>query len=342
MFGGSKSIVGLDIGSHSIKAVEVSRDGGGLDLTGVSQVRVNSPDRVVEAIQEAFAAGGFKTKRVITAVSGRAVIVRYVPIANMPDEELRRAVSYEAEKYLPFDVDEVILDCQRVEDGTPADAAGGQIKVLLVAVKRSVVDEHLAVVQQAGLTPVVIDCDYFALGNAWEARVNRMSQDDEVVRALIDIGAAKTSINIIKGRTSHFTRDFYVAGNDLTEMIAKRFGEAPEDVERMKEDPGEAQESMQEAFAGVLEDIGSEVRLSFDYYENQFDQQVEEVMLSGGSVIFPECDRMLSEVLGLEARVWDPFEALDTSTLGPQVSQLGNTTAGLAVAVGLGSRLANM
>ncbi|MHC4915511.1 MAG: type IV pilus biogenesis protein PilM, partial [Planctomycetota bacterium] len=208
MFGGSKSIVGLDIGSHSIKALEVSRSGGGLALTGLSQVRVNSPDRVVEAIQESFAAGGFKTKRVVTAVSGRAVIVRYVPIANMPDEELRRAVAYEAEKYLPFDVDEVILDCQRVEDSTAPAAPGGQIKVLLVAVKRSVVDEHVAMVQQAGLTPVIIDCDYFALGNAWEARCQRLGEQDDVVRALIDIGAAKTSLNIVKGKTSHFTRDF--------------------------------------------------------------------------------------------------------------------------------------
>jgi type IV pilus assembly protein PilM len=342
MLGGAKSIVGLDIGSHSVKAVEVSRSGTGLTLTGVSQVRVNSPDHVVQAIQEAFAAGGFKTKRVVTAVSGRAVIVRYVPIANMPDEELRRAVAYEAEKYLPFDVDEVILDCQRVDDSTTPAAPGGQIKVLLVAVKRSVVDEHVAMIQQAGLTPVVIDCDYFALGNAWETRSMRLGQQDDVVRALIDIGAAKTSINIVRGYTSHFTRDFYVAGNDLTDMIAKRFGEDPEDVERMKEDPGEALESMQEALGGVLEDIGSEVRLSFDYYENQFDQQVQEVFLSGGSVLFPECDRLLGEVLGLEAKIWDPLEALDTGSLGPQVGQLGKTTAGLAVAVGLGSRLAGM
>jgi len=342
MFGSSKSIVGLDIGSHSVKAVEVSRTGTSLSLTGVAQVRVNGPDKVVEAVQETFAAGGFKTKRVITAVSGRAVIVRYIPMSNMPDQDLRRAVAYEAEKYLPFDVDDVILDCQRVEDNTAPAAPGGQIKVLLVAVKRSVVEEHIALVQRAGLTPVVIDCDYFALGNAWEARSTRQSQQDDTVRALIDIGAAKTSINIVKGHTSQFTRDFYVAGNDLTEMIAKRFGESPEDVERMKEDPGEALESMQEAFGGVLEDIGSEVRLSFDYYENQFDQQVQEVLLSGGSVIFPDCDKKLGEILGLEAKLWDPLEALDASSLGPQVAQLGKTTAGLAVAVGLGSRLGNM
>ncbi len=342
MFGSGKSIVGLDIGSHSIKAVEVSRAGTGLALTGVAQVRVNSPEKTVEAIQETFAAGGFKTKRVITGVSGRAVIVRYIPMSNMPDQDLRRAVAYEAEKYLPFDVDEVILDCQRVEDNAATAEPGKQIKVLLVAVKRSVVDEHIALISQAGLTPVIIDCDYFALGNAWETRVTRLGQHDDVVRALIDIGAAKTSINIVKGHTSQFTRDFYVAGNDVTEMIAKRFGESAEDVERMKEDPGEALESMQEAFAGVLEDIGSEVRLSFDYYENQFDQQVQEVLLSGGSSIFPSCDKKLGEILGLETKIWDPLEALDTSSLGTQVAQLGRTTAALAVAAGLGSRLANM
>jgi type IV pilus assembly protein PilM len=189
---------------------------------------------------------------------------------------------------------------------------------------------------------VVVDCDYFALGNAFEARALRLGQEDGTVRALLDIGAAKTSINILKGQTSHFTRDFYVAGNDVTETLAKRFGEAREDVERMKEDPGQALESMKEAFSSVLEDIGSEVRLSFDFYENQFDQQVQEVHLSGGSVLFPEADKMLSEILGLSAKLWDPLEALDTSDLSEQVAQLGKTSAKLAVAVGLASRLAKM
>lgn len=341
MFGGSKSIVGLDIGSHCVKAVEVSRSGSTLALTGLGQARVTSPERLGEAIDEVFSAGGFKTRRVVTAVSGRSVIVRYVPMMNVPDDELRRAVAYEADKYIPFDVDDVVLDCQKVDDGSGA-APGGQIKVLLVAVKRSVIDEHVSMVQKAGLTPVGVDCDYFALGNAFEARALRAGQEDTAVRALLDVGAAKTSINILKGHTSHFTRDFYVAGNDVTETLAKRFGESPEDVERMKEDPGQAVESMKEAFSSVLEDIGSEVRLSFDYYENQFDQQVQEVYLSGGSVLFPDADKMLSEILGLEAKLWDPLEALDTSELGDQVSQLGGNSARLAVAVGLASRMAKM
>jgi type IV pilus assembly protein PilM len=341
MFGGGKSIVGLDIGSHSVKAVEVSRSGSTLALTGLGQARITAPERVVEAIQEAFAAGGFKTRRVVTAVSGRSVIVRYVPMMNVADADLRKAVTYEADKYIPFDVEEVVLDCQKVDEGG-ATAQPGQVKVLLVAVKRSVIDEHVAVARKAGLSPIVVDCDYFAIGNAFEARAHRMGQSDTTVRALLDVGASKTSINILKGATSHFTRDFYIAGNDVTEMLAKRFSEPPEDVERMKEDPGDALESMKESFAGVLEDIGSEVRLSFDYYENQFDQQVQEVYLSGGSMLFPGVDKVLSEVLGLEAKLWNPLEALDTTALESQVAQLGKTTAKLAVAVGLASRLAGM
>jgi len=341
MFGSSKSIVGLDIGSHSIKAVEVSRSGNTLALTGAGQAKITAPDRIVEAIQEVFSAGGFKTRRVVTAVSGRSVIVRYVPMMNVPDEDLRRAVAYEADKYIPFDVDEVILDCQKVDEGAAA-SPGGQIKVLLVAVKRSVIDEHVAMVEKAGLTPVVVDCDYFAIGNAFEIRAGRLGHEDSSIRALLDIGASKTSINILKGATSHFTRDFYVAGNDVTETLAKRFGESPEDVERMKEDPGQALDSMKEVFAGVLEDIGSEVRLSFDYYENQFDQQVQEVCLSGGSVLFPDADKLLAETLGLQAKLWDPLEALDTSAVADQITQVGKSSAKLAVAVGLASRLLKM
>ena len=331
-------MVGLDIGSYGVRAVELRRSGDSLTLTGFGRARIESPEVLEDTILQVLAEAGIKTRRCVTAVTGRAVIVRQVPMMPLPDAELKQAIRYEADKYIPFEVDEVILDCQRIEEPMP----GEQMRVVLVAVKRTMIEEHVAMLDRLGLQPAVIDVDVFALGNAFEVRNARLGINDEEVRGLVDIGASKTNINIMRGSTCSFTREIYLAGNDLTEAVAKRFGEDPADVERMKEDPGGALETMQDAIVSVLEDIGSEIRLSFDYHENQFDQEVKEVYLSGGSVLFPGIDRMLSKVFSVETRLWDPVEALDITSPRFDASRLEGMNSDMAVAVGLATRLRSL
>ncbi|MBE7463493.1 MAG: type IV pilus assembly protein PilM [Planctomycetes bacterium] len=338
LFGRRKSLVGLDVGSSSVKAVELTRSGQSLTVTGVGSAALEAPEAAGDAIQEALREAGIRTRRCVSAVSGRSVIIRQVPMVSMPDSELRQAVEYEADKYIPFDVAEVQLDAQRLPNGAGAQAAGdGQMRVLLVAVKRAMVEEHVALLHSVGLSPLAIDVDVFALGNAFELRNLALGIDDQEVRTLVDIGASKTNINIMRGNTSFFQREIYVAGNDLTEAVAKRFGEDPRDVEKMKLDPGGALESMQDAMLPVLEDIGSEIRLSFDYYENQYEQQVKEVFISGGAVYFPGVDTMLTQVFGMPTRLWDPTEGLQIA--GGETLELGGSHSNLAVAMGLASRL---
>ena len=338
MFGRSKTIVGLDIGSYGVRAAEISRSGDSLALTGFGRAKIESPDAMEDTILQVLDGAGIRTRRCVTAVSGRSVIVRYVPMMPLPEAELKQAIRYEADKYIPFEVDEVILDCQKIEDAMP----GEQMRVVLVAVKRTVIEEHVAMLDRLGLVPGIVDVDVFALGNAFEVRNRRMGVTDEEIRGLVDIGASKTNINIMRGNTSYFTREIYIAGNDLTEAVAKRFGEDPADVERMKEDPGGALETMQDAIISVLEDIGSEIRLSFDYYENQFDQEVKEVYLSGGSVLFPGMDRMLSNIFNLETRLWDPMEAVDVTSPKFDASRLEGMNSDMAMAVGLAMRIRSL
>ncbi|MCZ7647088.1 MAG: type IV pilus assembly protein PilM [Planctomycetota bacterium] len=333
LLGRQRSIVGLDIGSSSVKAIELTRSGQRLVVTGMGSTTIESPEEVADAVQQLLRETGIKSKRCVTAVSGRSVIIRQVPMVQVPDNELRQAVEYEADKYIPFDVNEVAIDAQRLEDG--ADAAG-QMKVLLVAVKKALIDEHIALLQSVGLAPVIIDVDCFALGNAFELRNLSLGIDDQEVRALVDIGASKTNINIMRGNMSFFQREIYVAGNDLTEAVAKRFGEDPRDVEKMKVDPGGALESMQDAMLPVLEDIGSEIRLSFDYFENQYDQPVKEVFLSGGSVLFPGMDTMLSQVFSLPTHLWDPLEGLEVANYSTTMS---SSNSEMTVSLGLAARI---
>lgn len=335
-----KSLLGLDIGTASVKVVEMTRSGQNLVISGMGRAEIESPEGIGEAISKALRESGIKSKRVASAVSGRAVIQRQVPMMSIPDAELRQAMEYEADKYIPFDVSEVQLDAQRLQEGEGASTPAGQMKVLLVAAKKTLIEEHLNLLQSVGLTPAIIDVDFLALGNAFELRNASLGINDNEVRALVDIGASKTDINIMRGNISLFQREFFNAGNDLTEAVAKRFGEDPKDVEKMKKDPGGALESMQDAMLPVLEDIGSEIRLSFDYHENQHDQEVKEVYVSGGTVLFPGIDTMLSQIFNLPVKVWDPTEGLEIAGFNP--GEMAGANSDMAIAMGLSSRLRNL
>jgi type IV pilus assembly protein PilM len=342
LFGRKKSLLGLDVGSSSVKAVELTRVGQGVVITGMGKAEIEGPEAIGDAINKAIKEGGIKTKRVCSSVSGRSVIHRQVPMMAIPDAELKQAMEYEADKYIPFDVTEVQLDAQRLREGEgdQAGAPAGQMKVLLVAAKKSLIEEHIHLLQSVGLAPTIVDVDFLALGNAFELRNVMLGINDTEVRALVDIGASKTDINIMRGNASFFQREIFMAGNDLTEAVAKRFGEDPKDVEKMKKDPGGALESMQDAMLPVLEDIGSEIRLSFDYHENQYDQEVKEVYISGGSVLFPGIDTMLTQIFNLPIKVWDPTEGLEITSFNP--GGMGGANSDMAIALGLASRLRNM
>jgi type IV pilus assembly protein PilM len=342
MFGRKKSLLGLDVGSSSVKAVELTRQGQSLIITGMGKAEIESPEAIGDAITKALKEGGIKSKRVVSAVSGRSVIHRQVPMVTIPDSELKQAMEYEADKYIPFDVSEVQLDAQRLKEGGEGEAAApaGQMKVLLVAAKKTLIEEHIHLLQSVGLTPAIVDVDFLALGNAFELRNLSLGINDNEVRALVDIGAGKTDINIMRGNSSYFQREIFMAGNDLTEAVAKRFGEDPKDVEKMKKDPGGALESMQDAMLPVLEDIGSEIRLSFDYHENQHEQEVKEVYISGGTALFPGIDTMLTQIFNLPIKVWDPTEGLEITSFNP--GGMGGANSDMAIALGLASRLRNL
>jgi len=348
MFGRKKSLVGLDIGSHTIKAIEFTEARDSITLTAFGRAVIEperGEDAVAEAVKEALRDGGIKTKEVATAVCGRSVIVRYISMVPMSDEELRSALRFEADKYIPFDVDEVVLSCQRLEGEPESETADEgdekEMKVLLVAVKRGLIDDHVALLMKLGLLPRVIDVDSFAAGNAFELRTMyspRVEDDDRVV-GLIDIGASKTSINILRGTTSHFSREIYLAGNDFTEAVARRFGVETEEAEQIKIDPQDKAQEVEEAVLPVIDDLANEVHLSFDYYENQYDRQVEEIYLSGGGAALHGVDTILARIFNRPVSYWDPTDNLSVDQKRVDVQELKASAPQLAVAVGLASRI---
>ena len=216
----SKSIVGLDVGSSSVKAVELVNKGksGNFELThlGVAQVAPESivqgaflnSSAITDAIREAVENAKIKTKNVAVAVSGHSVIVKKVSLPSMTRDELEEQIRWEAEQYIPFDVNEVNLDFQILDSGV--GDGEGQMEVLLVAAKKDLIDDYVQVISEAGLVPVAIDVAAFAVENSFQANYE-VSPDDVI--ALVNIGAQVVNINIVANGVPSFTRDITTAGN---------------------------------------------------------------------------------------------------------------------------------
>ena len=337
MFKPSKSIVGLDIGSSAIKAVELSRVGKEVQVTGFGQIELASedPKDVVAAITELMREGGFRTKNVVTSVSGKMVIIRYLSMVPMSDEELRNAILFEAEKYIPFTLDECVLDCQRFDE----PEGGNSANVLLVAVKDAVLDHHLGLVQKAGLTPDIIDVDAFALSNAHSLLRSCNGQGpEEGVIAFVDVGATKTSLNIVRNGVSLFTREIYFGGKDLTQSIARRLAIDEQEAEFLKRSPGEEYESVKEAVFPTIDDLGNELQLSFDYFESQNGCGPERILLSGGASRFSFFRESFERIFEKPTGIFNPFEGLPVSEDIDQ-DLLASGGPQLVVAAGLASRI---
>ena len=336
-----KSLIGLDIGSRAIKAVELTREGHGFVMTGYGQTEVLSEEQRPDAILEVLRDNSFHTKRVVTSVYGKSVIVRYLSMTRMPEEDLRNAIRYEADKYIPFDVEDVVMDSQPLPDDQLVDASDNEMRVLLVAVKRALIDDHVSLLSGLGLQPTIIDVDSFAVGNAFElARGGAFYEEDaDRAIALLDIGANKTNINIFYGGTSYFTREIYLAGDDFTHAVAKRLGMDLDSAEARKRDPGEHPEEVMEAVMPSFDDLANEILLSFDYFENQFDREVEEVYLSGGGAQMVGIEEALERTLNRPTHRWDPTEGIDVHEGTVDFEQVRKDSGQLAVAVGLASRV---
>jgi type IV pilus assembly protein PilM len=308
---------------------------------------------MIEAIKRVFKESGIKAKKVVTSLSGDSVIIRYVKLPFMTAEELRGAIPKEAEQYIPLNIDQVILDFQIL--GETQEDGQRKLDVLLVAAKVDVVDQHLLLLKAAGLTPMVIDVDAFALQNSFE--LNRIESNDETV-ALINIGASLTSINILEGNNTRFTRDIPVAGNDFTKEIQKEFNLKFSEAEELKKSHGSISMEeddfslstvsqkddrvlrMSDVMTPVLNKLLGEIRRSFDYYETQARKKtVERVILLGGSARLKNVNRFLANKLGIPVEHFSTFRNVESpKTVDPE--QMAEKEFHMGVCLGLALRQA--
>lgn len=347
MFRRSKSIVGLDLGHQVVKAVEISLEGPEPVITGFARAEVPSGGDRAEAIGKVFQQGRFRSKNVVTSVSGQAVVVRYITMMQMNDAELRQAIRFESDKYLPFEADEVQIDCQRLKRKPHAAAEGAsaaqdQMSVVIAACKKSEVEERIKEITRHGLNPVAVDVDVFALANAWElCGLSEVAGEgaQERVLALVDVGAAVTSINVLCGGETCFSREIGIGGQDMTQSAARRLGVENTEAEAIKRDPQGREAEVSRAIAQVLEDMVSELSLSLDYVENREGLRVEEILLSGGGVLAPGTVSFIEQATGRTARTWNPLEGLRVAESRVNVQEMEACAPSLAVAIGLAARV---
>jgi type IV pilus assembly protein PilM len=343
LFGGTKTIVGLDIGSSCIKAVELKKSRGEIEVAHIgveplaSDIVVDSmivdSGSVSSAISKIFNENSIKSKAVATSVSGHSVIVKKITIPSMDDSDLAGSITSEAAQHIPFDIADVNVDYQILSD----DTSGPQMDVLLVAVKKDKILNYTNVLSLAGKSPAVVDIDAFALQNCYEYNYEPASTSTV---ALLNLGASVMNINIVKGTTPLFTRDVSVGGNQYTDSLQKELDLSFDDAERLKlgQKVGTVSEDAKmPILQQVTEIIVLEIQKTFDFFRaTAAGEHIERIYLAGGSSRVPGLMEALRQEFSLPVELLNPFQRIgSTNVASDLIDQNGGQ---LAVAVGLALR----
>ena len=348
IFGKTKSLVGLDIGSSAVKVVELRPSAKGYKVAAIGSEPV-PPDSIVDGaiidggvvadvIREVLDKSNIKTKEVVASLSGNAVIVKKIVLPLMNTEELAESIYWEAEQYIPFDIEDVNLDYQALEGG-PDDENRGTMSVLLVAAKKEKIADYTGVISQAGRVPVVVDVDAFALQNAYEVNYG---MDMARVVVLINAGASAININIVEGGQSLFTRDVSIGGNAYTEALQKELSLSLEDADLLKRGlpvEGASVEDADPIIRTVTENMLLEIEKAFDFFKaTSASDRVDELVVSGGAAGIDGFAAAFESRFDLPISVFDPFRQIEFDSKKFSEEQRQELVATTAVAVGLALR----
>jgi type IV pilus assembly protein PilM len=315
MFQSGKGIIGLDIGSSYAKIVQLKDIKGGYELE-LFDMQPLPPEiivdgsiidsfRLIDTLKELLRKARVKIKDTVIGIAGHSsVIIKRISLPEMSEEELSESIKFEAEQYVPFSIDDVNLDFQILG---PKEEAG-QMDVILVAVKKDTINEYVSVVKEAGLNPIIVDVNHFALENMYE--INYEIEPDKNL-AIVNVGASTINMNILKGGVSVFTRDSAVGSNLHTEALQREFNLTYENAEKLKKGDPIENVSSEDAFSIMelaSEEIIGDINRSFEFYRGtEVHEEINEVILSGGCSLIKDFPKLFSEKVGIETKVIEPF-----------------------------------
>jgi type IV pilus assembly protein PilM len=343
---GKKSLVGLDIGSSAVKAVELARKGPALQLLNLGFENLQTDtivdgqimelNNVSNVIAHIFSEHQIRTTRVAAGVSGHSVIVKNIVLPHMSDEELQESFSWHAEEHIPFDIGDVNLDYELTSRSSES------LHVLMAACKSDKINNVKQAIQLAGKQPVVIDIDAFALQNCYE--VNYQPRQGEIV-ALLNIGAATMNINVLNGTRSIFARDASVGGSQYTGLLQKELGISFEQAESVKRGmalpDGVEPKPIQPIIEAVSETLALEVKKTFDFYRTTAQESevtIQKILLAGGGSKLPGLPEFLAERFDIPVEVFDPFRQIEVDATKFDPDYMREIVPEMAVAVGLALR----
>lgn len=297
----ARNRIGLDIGSSSVKMLEVSAAPDKLALVKIGFKKVSSAVRteLIEAIGSLAKDLNVSTKEANISVSGSSVTVRFISMPKMRDDELKGAIRFEAEKHIPFAIDDCIVDYNILRKNEKE----GKFEILLVAAKKEFILDRIAIVEESGFSVNLVDVDTFSAANAFLK--NNSTVDPDKTFALLNIGAAYTNVGIVRGGVLCFARDIAMGQEDAK---------------------------------GAANNLLDEIRLSFSYYENQSGKGVDEIYISGGNALFDDLERLVQETFESKPFFWDPLDFLDKADAQFDANLVDKMKGSFAVAAGLALR----
>ncbi len=350
-------LVGLDIGSNSIKLVEIDSSKKGMVLKNFGVIglpkdaivegAVKEMEVVASAIKTLYKNLNIKNKNVATSISGFSVIVKKISITKRKESELDSSIHEEAEQYIPFDISDVNLDYEILTHPEPGEKGSEEdnsqssdlMDVMLVAAKKDVVEDYESLIQLAGLNPVVMDVDAFALQNAFENSTGKKSG----CYAIINVGSEELGINAIKDGISMFTRDSSYGGSQITDAISSKFNVSYEEAEKIKLGGTKVEKeikALQEIFTTMVSGWVQEIKRALDFLSSTYpDEAIEKIMISGGAYRIPGFLNYLEIETCIPVEELNPFSSLQINEkiFDPRYLSYMAPQAGVAVGLALRS-----
>ena len=329
-----KSRVGLDLGNSSVKMLEIENIGDKpvLSRIGLKTLTGASKETLIESVKSLVEELKLSTKETNISVSGPSTIVRFVSMPNMREDELKSAIKFEAEKYIPFAIDDCIVDYQVLRK----DGKENKLDTLLVAVKKELVLDRISIAEESGLNVGIVDIDTFALANSFLRNFDK--HDADKTAALINIGANLTNVSITREGILCFSRDVAIGGSDFSLAISKGLNIDPKAAEDIKIAPGDKTQEMINCTKNIINNLVDEMKLSFSYYENQSGRGIDEIYISGGTSYLAGLEDSLHEAFESKPFLWDPLQFLDISKVSQNAVFSNKMNRSFAVAAGLAIR----
>ncbi|MBI4651610.1 type IV pilus assembly protein PilM [Candidatus Desantisbacteria bacterium] len=355
LFSKPEITMGLDIGSRLVKLVQLRHTNKGIELMNVGMDTI--PDEaivdgtvmdiapVVKVIQALLKQLNIKNPDVNTAIAGKAVIVKKVKLPYMSREELNESIRWEAEQFIPFDMDDVNIDFQILSTNVEMK----NMDVLLAAAKKEKLNNHLNLIRAAGLKTIIIDLDAFAVENAYEFN---LAPEPDTVIALINLGCSITNINVIHNEIPLFTRDITMGGNNFTKALQKElllnFDEAENIKINFSRESAKSNTDLSSntfdkdvhiIIEKIMEELSMEISHSFEYYHSsQENKKITKVVLSGGAAKTFNLSEYLTKKLGVKVEINNPLKKIIINENKFDIKYIQSIAPILTVAIGLALR----